>query len=140
MQYVYFAEMLVKFVLLAQITRKKKLMYLYCVAVHYQNCYSKKVNIETVNSLIRLIFKQNALINACPYNQDTCGKIIEAYYFESDLKTEQKKDFTDIVQDWAYICNFKFAYNDIILGSSRDLSLLRSFFDIKTLKKMEQQR
>jgi hypothetical protein len=98
------------------------------------------MNIETLNSLIRLIFKQYSFINPCPYLEGSCGRIVEAYYFESDLKSELKKDFTEIVQDWAYISNFKYSYADIILGSSRDLSVLRSFFDIKTLKKMEEQR
>lgn len=81
MQFVYFSEMLVRFVLLSNISRKKKLMYLFCILAHYQNCYSKRVTAESVNSLIRLIYKQHSLINACPYLESTCGKIIEAYFF-----------------------------------------------------------
>lgn len=56
------------------------------------------------------------------------------------MKSELKKDFTDIVQDWAYICNFKYGYSDIVLGSAQNLSVLRSFFDAKTLKRMEEQK
>jgi hypothetical protein len=68
------------------------------------------------------------------------GKIVEAYYFEADLKNSQlKKNFTEILQDWAYICNFKLGYSSVILGSWRDLSILRSLFDLKTIKTMEAQ-
>jgi len=89
MQYVYFSEMMIKFVLLADITKKKKIMYLFCLCVHYQNCYSKKVTSETLNTLIRSIYQQNMFLNACPYSINSAGKIIEAYYLYSDLKNNQ---------------------------------------------------
>ena len=86
MQYVYLVEILTKIILEVNITRKKKLTYLYCLGVHYQNAYSKKINAETVNSMIRLILKQQGFITACPYDKDTCGTIIEASFFTSSYK------------------------------------------------------
>ncbi len=103
------SQLLTKLVINANISKKKKITYLYCIAVHYQNCYSKKVTSETLNSLIRLICKQGRLLNACPYNRGSCGKIIQAYYYDSSLKNASlKKQFTEVLQDWAYICNFKY--------------------------------
>lgn len=58
MQHVYLAEVLTRLVLSLNITRKKKLTYLYCLGVHYQNTYSKKVTSETINSIMRLILRQ----------------------------------------------------------------------------------
>ena len=43
MQFVYLSEVLTRIVLSVSITRRKKLTYLYCLAVHYQDAYSKKV-------------------------------------------------------------------------------------------------
>ena len=43
MQFVYLSEVLTRIVLSVNITRRKKLTYLYCLAVHYQDSYSKKV-------------------------------------------------------------------------------------------------
>ena len=140
MQYVYLTEILTKIILSVNITRKKKLTYLYCLGVHYQNTYSKKITAETINSMIRLILKQQGFISPCPYDFDTCGKIVEAYFFCSSLKmSEEKNDFTEILQDLAYICNYKFEFNAIILGGGNNLSLLRNLFDQSTLRKIQQQ-
>ena len=43
MQYMYLSEVLTKIILAVNISRKKKLTYLYCLAVHYQDVYSKKL-------------------------------------------------------------------------------------------------
>lgn len=43
MQFVYLSEVLTRIILSVNITRRKKLTYLYCLAVHYQDSYSKKV-------------------------------------------------------------------------------------------------
>jgi len=40
------------------------------------------------------------------------------------------------MQEWAYICAIKYGYCGIILGSARNLTILRSLFDMKTLKKI----
>ena len=95
MQHLYLAEVLTMLVLSLNITRKKKITYLYCLAVHYQNAYSKKITSETINSLIRVILKQKSIMTACPYEAKTCGKIVEASFFGSSLKSDDiKNDFT----------------------------------------------
>lgn len=127
-------------VLSLNVTRKKKLTYLYCLGVHYQNAYTKKITSETVNALIRLILKQKYLVSACPYEIETCGQIVKASFFSSSLKNPQvESDFTELVQDWAYICNFKKEFNAIILGTANDLPVLRSLFDQSTLRHIELQ-
>ena len=50
--------------------------------------------------------------------------------------TEEKNDFTEILQDLAYICNYKYEFNAIILGIGNNLSLLRMLFDPATLSKI----
>lgn len=58
---------------------------------------------------MRLILKQRQIITACPYEEETCGRIVEAYFFGSSLKNiDEKNDITEILQDWAYICRFKY--------------------------------
>lgn len=95
MQHVYLAEVLTRLVLSLNITRKKKLTYLYCLGVHYQNAYTKKITGETINSMMRLILRQKEVVTACPYEIETCGKIVEACFFRSSLKSEEEKnDFT----------------------------------------------
>lgn len=81
--------MLTLLVLSQNITKKKKLTYLYCLGVHYQNTYTKKITSETINSMIRVILKQKGIVNACPYEIETCGKILEASYFGSSLKSQE---------------------------------------------------
>lgn len=140
MQHIYLAEVLTKLVLALNVTRKKKLTYLYCLGVHYQNACTKKISSETINSMIRLILRQKELVTACPYEIETCGRIVEASYFSSSLKSQEERvDFTEILQDWAYMCNLKFSFNSIILGTANNLSILRSLFDDSALGKMESQ-
>ena len=47
-----------------------------------------------------------------------------------------KRDITQIIQDWVYICYIKFGYKGILLGSSEDLSVLRSLLTLPTLRKI----
>ena len=78
-------------ILCADITRKKKVTYLYCLAVHYQKCCTKWLTSETLNSMLRLLLSQRELFTACPYELQTCGHIIEAYFLSSSLKNQDEK-------------------------------------------------
>ena len=53
--------------------------------------------------------------------------------------SEEKNDFTEILQDWAYIINFKYQFSSVILGTGNNLSLLRSLFDAQSIRKIQNQ-
>ena len=91
MQSLQLSEVLARLILCADITRKKKLTYLYCLGVHYQNCCTKRLTSETLNSMLRLLLTQRELLTACPYELQTCGHIIEAYFLSSSLKNQDEK-------------------------------------------------
>lgn len=43
------------------------------------------------------------------------------------------------MQDWAYMCAYKFEFNAIILGTANNLSILRALFEESTLRQIESQ-
>ena len=88
MQYAYLSEILTRIIMSVNITRKKKITYLYCLGVHYQNAYNKKLTSETVNSIIKIIIRQQGFISPCPYDFKTSGKIVESYFFTSSNKLQ----------------------------------------------------
>ena len=53
---------------------------------------------------------------------------------------ERKKDITNILQDWAYICQVKSKYGGIILGTVDELIVLRSMLPASTQKELLQSK
>ena len=71
--------------------RRRSLISTASHAVHYQNCCTKWLTSETLNSMLRLLLSQRELFTACPYELQTCGHIIEAYFLSSSLKNQDEK-------------------------------------------------
>lgn len=62
---------------MAKIAKIKKISMIFCVAAHYQNVYqlgtSRKLSVQTVNSIISEIIRSTGYINACPFKNDFFG-------------------------------------------------------------------
>lgn len=122
---------------MSNITTHKKLIYLFCLIVHYQNCYSKKLTCESYNSLLREIYADRMMVNACPYSKRYCGRVLSARYYQSEVKERiMVKDITEIVQDWVYLSMYRYGYNVLVLGDATSLQVLRGFLDVTTLKRI----
>jgi hypothetical protein len=59
------------------------------------------------------------------------------FYEKGNKVNEKKKDITDVLKDWAYLCQRKYRYGGMMLGLATDLSVLRAMLPSSTLVQIE---
>ena len=140
-----FGKFILELILTAPLSKIKKLSLIYCVAAHYENNSEKagnqEITVKTLNSLLKEIFLNHGVLNACPFSNKFCGKIVSGcFYLKSGKSDEKKRDITNILQDWAYICQMKSKYGGMILGTHSELKVLKAMLPRNILDRIEAER